>query len=395
MISNSKTFCINPWATLRISQNGDVGVCSYSKNVGNLNIVPLHELHQGTTINEIKGCIAKGEWHEACVYCKDAEEVGGRSDRLHANQVVDQSLIDSIDADPSKNYLSYLSINQSNLCNLSCTYCGPTHSTEWGKKLSIPINVTRIDIDSTIDYLTQHKDSLVGIMFGGGEPLLQKHTHLFLERLGTPDKQLKISLTTNLSVPLENNPVWKTIQQLGDAAVFCDWLVSFESIGDKFEYVRNGASWEVFKKNIKLLKDAGQVVTAHPAFGIYCAFDLVEYCDFCVENDLPIFWCDIFSPYQLDVRYLPSALRELVVSNIDAVLTKYKDHKLVPTATLIKYKDMAINGVSFVAPEANDKERADNILKFNQSIENTLKKTVWFADLWPAINQQLLTIAHD
>lgn len=395
MISSSKTFCPNPWSNLTITHNGKVGVCAYSWEIGDLTKNTLEEIHNGETIQEIKDHIAQGKWHDACSYCKNSEDLGGRSDRLHCIKMVKPELIDRIDSDPSQNYLSYFSVNQSNLCNLACTYCGPNNSTTWSKKMSIPINVDRVNIDSVIEYLTRSKDNIVGFMLGGGEPLLQKHTHRILEELSIPGKQLSVALTTNLSVPLENNPVWKSIQTLGDAAVCCNWLISFDSLGDKFEYVRDGASWEIFKKNVKLLKDARQLVTAHPAYGIYSAFDLVEYCDFCVENDIMIFWCDIFSPHQLDVRFLPEKLRELAIANIDAVLNKYQNHPLVPTETLVKYREMAVVGTAFNVPDATDSERAKQILSFNDNIEKTLKKQILFADLWPTIHQQLSTIAND
>jgi len=394
-VSSSKTFCVNPWINVRVTHDGNVGICSYSGNVGNLKDAPIEDILNGPIVNEIKECIKHETWHPVCSYCKNAEKHGGRSERLLTNDWGGPETIKLIDSDPSKNYPMSVAVNQSNLCNLSCTYCGPNNSTEWSKKLSIPINLISVESNGILDYLTAHADTITGIMLGGGEPLLQKNTYKILEILQKPDRQLKVAITTNLSVPLENNPVWKTVQHYGES-IACNWLISFESIGDKFEYVRNGASWETFKKNIQILTASHQYITAHPAYGIYCAFDLLEYCDFCVENDLKIFWCDIFAPHQLDIRYMPKELRDLAIQNIDAVLAKYKDNPHVLTETLVKYREMAVNGVSFASDgSTDDKVRAREILKFNSGIEQSLKKTTTFEDLWPAIHQQLSTIAND
>jgi len=85
----------------------------------------------------------------------------------------------------------------------------------------------------------------------------------------------------------------------------------------------------------------------------------------------------------------------VAIANIDAVLNKYQNHPLVPTETLVKYREMAVVGTAFNVPDATDSERAKQILSFNDNIEKTLKKQILFADLWPTIHQQLSTIAND
>lgn len=391
-ISDSKTFCPMPWINLVVNQAGDIRVCSYSKEIGNLNDGTISDIQRGKTLTEVKECIKNETWHSMCNYCEKAESIGGRSDRQQSLAWLKDNERDFINANPNGFYPVSISINQSNLCNLACTYCGPNNSSEWSKFHSIPVTVVRPETNKVLDFVVQHANTIDGIMLGGGEPLLQKHTHKFLELLANPNRQLKACVTTNLSVPLQNNPVMKTILAEGDN-IYTSWLISFEATGDQFEYVRHGAKWDTFKQNIQILKDAGQVVMAHPAYGIYCAFNLLEYCDFCVDNNLEIFWCDIFDPPELDVRFLPTELRMMAIANIDAVVAKYNNHPLVPTATLLKYKEMASIGSHFTNETTDDKSRAKKILEFNTNIEKILHKEKTFADLWPNIHQILTRIA--
>ena len=105
---------------------------------------------------------------------------------------------------------------------------------------------------------------------------MQKGLEQFLDYLD-PNK-VSVMITTNLSVNLENNPIYLRLRTWP----MVQWMISFDnSDQDKFEYVRHGASWTQFVNNIQVMKRDKQTVAAHPAYSIYCALDLMEYYDFC------------------------------------------------------------------------------------------------------------------
>lgn len=387
-ITESKTFCSAPWTDLRLGHNGAVGICSYSPDIGNSLTDKIADILKNQTITDIKNCIKNEEWHDNCTYCKGSETHGGRSERLNMINSIDPTVKEKIDLDVP--VLTNVSINWNNLCNLACTYCGENNSTKWAEKLSIPISMSRIDEESALEYILDKKDTVFGLLIGGGEPLLQKNIHTLINQLAKD--HLNITLTTNLSVPLTNNPVFKTI--IKHKNIIVNWMISFDGIGDKFEYVRDGASWDIFKKNIQILKDHGQRVIAHPAYGLYCATDVEEYCDFCVENELPIWWCDIFEPHELDIRFAPSEIRQLAINSIDKVLEKYQGRSELNLDTLIEYKKMAENGISFISDKNDDITRARKIIIFNHDIEQKLNKTTRFKNLWPDIQNILTNLSN-
>ena len=402
-LTDSPTFCPSPWSSLRLGTGGGVGVCPYSEDVGSTFNTPMDDIIYGKTLTAVRETISQGEWHPNCFYCRESESKGGRSQRLMNLDSMSEDLKNSIDANPTQFSLKDCSINWSNLCNLACNYCTPKISTGWQTALGNTVKVSSMG-DNSMSWLIENSDNLTFILIGGGEPLLHKNVNDLLLQLKRNTVHLYI--TTNLSVELETNPMFNTIKDNPNLRVV--WSISFDGIGDKFDYVRHGAKWDQFTKNINTLKKYNQQIEAHPAYGIYCAFDLIEYVDFCVENELNIFWCDVFNPMELDIRYAPKILRDLAIQNIDAVLEKYDDKNLaikLSLQTLYKYREMAKTGSYFFEPATfpnkhnsqidQNKQRAINILEFNKKIENQLPKKKSFADLWPNIHNILLQLSKN
>ena len=160
-----------------------------------------------------------------------------------------------------------------------------------------------------------------------------------------------------------------------------DWMISFDNANqDKFEYVRHGASWPQFVNNIQVMKRDRQKVQAHPAYSIYCALDLMEYYDFCADQELDIFWCELNHPEELDIRRQTVGLRQLAIEEIDRVIAKYQKQLHLSTNVLESYKMTLIDN-SYL----KNNQKVPNILKWHNDTEATLKKTTRFADLWPKL----------
>lgn len=385
MITNSPTFCALPWTSIRIGVNNSVGVCTYGQDlVYSVNRSFDENLTSAT--NEIKDCISRGEWHRSCQYCMNAETKGGRSIRLQYNTSTSAEVIKKITADPSIRILTDASINLSNLCNLTCNYCTPNISSAWAKVDGKTVEVRRMDT-TRVDYLMQNSQHLKNLIIGGGEPLLQKEVNTLLNGL---THEIFVCVTTNLSVNLETNPMFNTI--IGNKNLNVEWMISFDNTGDKFEYVRHGANWDLFCRNIEILKKYQQRITAHPVYCLYNALELKEYVDFCASNDLPIFFCDLFNPKELDIRYAPTSLRQLAIDSIDSV-TNYSN--IINTHDLLEYKKMARDGNHFTSGrDDSDSIRAASILQFNNKIENTLPKQKKFSELWPEIHNELVRLSQ-
>jgi hypothetical protein len=131
------------------------------------------------------------------------------------------------------------------------------------------------------------------------------------------------------------------------------------------------------------MKRDQQKVQAHPAYSVYCALDLMEYYDFCAEQDLDIFWCELTNPWDLDIRRQSRRLRQLAIDEIDQVVSKYQHLPRLSTDVLQRYRATLIDN-SYL----NNPQHVPDIIKWHQDIETTLNKTVKFVDLWPNLTKK-------
>lgn len=372
MITQSPTFCPAPWTSLNIDQTGRVMPCFHTGyELGNIKRIPIQQVLVDNPLRDLRQTMARGEWHNACAWCKRLEETTGTSGRTvrHA----DPDTLAAIDQDIEFFKLEHLVVNWSNLCNLTCVYCNPETSTAWQSVKRIPINHVKNKHDDLIELAQTQGHNIQGLSLGGGEPLLQKGLDKFLNYIN-PDK-VRVMVTTNLSMNLLTNPIYQMLKDWPSV----DWMISFDNADkEKFEYVRDGASWEQFVKNLRQMKKDNQQVKAHPAYSIYCALDLEEYYDFCDQENLSIFWCEINHPEALDMRRQPMALRQLAIQEIDQVVQRWQDHKDLAVDTLKRYRMTLQDNSYLISPDYNF-----DIFKWHKNIEQQLNKSNTFEQLWP------------
>lgn len=377
MISQSPTFCPAPWTSLNIDQAGEVSPCFHCVDmIGNIKKNTIQEVITGPVVNGMKQAMARGEWAPGCSWCRRLEETTGASGRT-VRRTSEETLAE-INTDPDFFKLEHLVVNWSNLCNLACVYCNPETSTAWQSIKKIPINHVKNEHADLIELARTQGHNIQGLSLGGGEPLLQKGLEQFLDYINPAT--VRGMITTNLSVDLETNAIYQRLKTWPQV----EWMISFDNAdSDKFEYVRHGASWAQFVKNIQTMKKDGLYVKAHPAYSIYCALDLMEYYDFCNQENIGIYWCELNNPIELDIRRQSNALRTLALNEINQVLTKYQGRIDLNVDVLEKYRGTLIDN-SYL----NNQESAPDIVNWHRNIETTLKKTTRFVDLWPNLIQK-------
>jgi organic radical activating enzyme len=341
--------------------------------LGNIKQKPIQQILLDQPLQELKTAMAQGEWHDACSWCKRLEETTGTSGRTVRE--LDSRSTAEIDANIDWFGLEHIVVNWSNLCNLTCVYCNPETSTAWQSVKRIPINHVKNEHQDLIELAQTHGHTIKGLSLGGGEPLLQKGLLEFLKHLNR--NKVNAMVTTNLSIDIASNPIYQELREWKNIR----WMISFDNADrQKFEYVRNGASWDQFVKNIDQLKQDRQFVWAHPAYSIYCALDLVEYYDFCDQQQMDIFWCELNHPWDLDIRRQPARARLEAVEEIDRCVAKYGQRPGMSPDALLRYRRTLL-----------DTSYLENIryecrtLDWHKNIEQELKKTVTFSQLWPKL----------
>lgn len=380
MITKSPTFCPAPWTSLNIDQAGETSPCFHCVDmIGNNKKMTIQEIIHGPKATSMKEAMARGEWHPGCSWCKRLEETTGTSGRTV--RYASPETLAAIDADMNFFKLEHLVVNWSNLCNLTCVYCNDQTSTAWQSIKKIPINYVKNEHEDLIELARTQGHNIQGLSLGGGEPLLQKGLDVFLSHLNPAT--VSVMVTTNLSMEITTNPIYQILKTWPTV----EWMVSFDNANkEKFEYVRDRANWEQFVKNLRQMKQDGQRVHAHPAYSIYCALDLVEYYDFCIEENLGVYWCELNHPMELDIRRHSEKLRNLAVEEINQVINKYGDRKSLAIDVLKTYRNTLLDN-SYLRDQENFK--SSDTLKWHVEIENTLKKTNKFIELWPELAKEM------
>ena len=389
-ITQSPTFCAAPWTSLNIDQTGRVMPCMYSGyELGNIKQMPIQQILLDSKIKDLRQTIARGEWHKACAMCKRLEATTGTSGRTRDRRT-DQQTLTAIDNDLDFFKLERFVVNWSNLCNLACVYCNNETSTAWQSINKIPINHVKNGHQDLLELAKTQGHNIQSLGLGGGEPLLQKGLVEFLDCLD-PHK-VSVMITTNLSMDITTNPVYQKLKDWPTVG----WMISFDNANkDKFQYVRHNAEWEQFVKNIRQMTAAGLRVIAHPAYSIYCAWDLLEYYDFCAVENLEIYWCELNHPHELDVRRHSLEIRQRAIEEIDQVVAKYSHQPNLDTAGLLRYR-MTLEDNSYIDHTLFDSQKRRTVIKtaftdWTSMTENKLKKTQTFQDLWPELEKMIIS----
>lgn len=383
MISKSPIFCSAPWTSVNIDQTGRTRPCfSFCQEIANIRSNTIQEIIQGP-FAEIKQHIARGEWHPGCHRCKTDEETTGASARTVRQ--IDPASLAAIDADINWFGLQHMIINWSNLCNLTCVYCNPDTSTAWQAALGQPIEFVRNKYEDILQLGREQGHNILGLSLGGGEPLLQKGLPEFLQYLNP--QQVHVLVTTNLAVDLDRSAVYQVLKTWPRVT----WQVSFDNVDPaRFEYVRRGASWLEFENNIYNMLEDGQLVKAHPAYSIYNALDLVPYYQYCEQKKLPIFWCNLSHPLELDIRRQNPTLRRRACEEIDRVLAQWgttdtqDNARGMDTIKLQGYKKQ-LEDVSYLFKSP---ERLDTI-RWHRAQEERFSCLRTFEQLWPELAQEM------
>ena len=192
----------------------------------------------------IQNELLNGRWAEGCTNCKSAELSNINSRRKGVNLIhKDKPLV-----------VSSIGLRYGTLCNSTCLICDETRSSAWAsellkksisirpeykfnKKLMPDLSEVLKDIDcSTITNVELH----------GGEPLLNSCTRDILDML--PIENLSVKINTN-------GTVWPEWMDKFTKTKSTEILFSIDDIGNRLEYLRPPAKFDVVTENIKKSKD--------------------------------------------------------------------------------------------------------------------------------------------
>jgi wyosine [tRNA(Phe)-imidazoG37] synthetase (radical SAM superfamily) len=190
----------------------------------------------------------KQGWISNCKECEQSEKLGKRSLRQYYNNILEDN-----------NSIQYWDLKINSTCNYACRMCDLSSSSTWDKILKSNIDQKWDKHYTKRDLGKWHKDSagLVDLMwnakvvkFTGGEPFLIPQVKKIIQTLVDKgwSKNINLAFISNGS---QDITAWNHLFEH-----FKSVHVSFsvDAIGERFEYIRPGASWETVKQNVELFQ---------------------------------------------------------------------------------------------------------------------------------------------
>jgi len=292
-------------------------------------------------IQQVKDTLSKTYYYPGCEVCFSEDKNNVRSRRVAQNKF-------SQDNNLSTQKLQSLGVRYGTLCNSKCMICNHHRSSSWvtdAEKLGLEIKDQHRFKKSLLPgvevfFENFDLDNLKFVEFHGGEPLMQKYPTEFLRKIKNLD-QLIVKFNTNLTVlPAPE------LQELLKKCKRVDFLLSVDDTGDRYEILRFPGKWDIFLKNMAIIKNLNYRVMAYNCLSSLNIFYCVDFYKWATKN----FGVEVHSQFVtdnkiLDISYLPQHAKDVVLEKVknykgkifDSIRNKLNIQKDDRSDRLVKY----------------------------------------------------------
>jgi len=260
---NKNTWCVNAEHSLSVGNDGGAKICCMIEHDLTNEGVPfnvaknsLDEIFNCSTASKIRTSLREGIRHEQCRKCWEEEDAGRSSKRLRDNQDSYRKFNGS--------GLKILEMNLGTTCNIKCRTCSPWSSSQWirewyeqkvkasGKSWEVYLK-EQTKFGSSYDAESLFWDSVHTVLpnlelmdFYGGEPFLSKKQWELIKTSAEKgySKNQKLHYNTNCTIWPEEHLDYLNQFKLLDIAF------SIDGVGERGEYVRYPAQWDVVQQNV-------------------------------------------------------------------------------------------------------------------------------------------------
>ena len=267
----SKTYCPIPFIHSHASVSGRYKPCCNSDVVDGSKYRNTEYNHsewfEHPEMEKLRNDMLTGVQNPMCDVCWDQEKIGSKSYRHHYIRRFK-------DADINNPKITYLDLKLSNECNLGCRMCDYKSSNQiykdmlelerqqiplpmnWGRSPNFEsiadenmMNAMPEDVFENVVSLLPH---LTDLKVTGGEPTITK------EFMTLIDYAIKNDYAKNIILSITTNGTRLTPDFIKKLGAFKQLRIniSFDGIGNNYEYIRYPFTWQMFKKRIQAIKEA-------------------------------------------------------------------------------------------------------------------------------------------
>ena len=343
-----KTICMLPWVSIETSPMGTTRPCCMAHDEitdengkkYDLNETNIEIAYHSRYMQNLREQFRAGEKPATCRRCWEEEAAGRDSKRIHS-QVRLKELYKQVDwenNDPDQ--LWFVDLKLGNICNLKCRICGSWSSSKWAeeelaympdlKNKKEHIAYTWLKQGAWPRKTTTFWDNMKALLpnikyfeFTGGEPwMIQEHWDLLQYAVDSGySKDIDIHYNTNATQwpRTKDFDAYALFQQFGRV----DIAFSIDNVGDRFEYERYGANWDIANKiidEIHLYKNNSiPNITTQLCFtiniqNVYYLDELLAWAE--TKQFGSIYFNMMHSPDHMSIQKMTPAAQELVLNKL-------------------------------------------------------------------------------
>lgn len=347
----NNTLCWYPFSQLALkSWNKDgiksAGPCCNIRHEGlkfEQGALPI-DIFYGDHMEEIRQSMLRGEKHSTCRVCWDEESWNkGSPDSYRlwsagTNDIVDINLLDP--------KLQALDFGFGEDCNMRCRMCKPGNSNklridykyfvdnkidttgiphfDWAN--NDPMHDVNVEPNShnTVylgvagkqwQNILDNINDLVYVKATGGETLQAKEFLYFI------DLAIQKDVAKNMTLLITTNGTKFTKKLVDKLKKFkkIELILSIESIGDNYEYIRYPIKWKTLEKNFAKVKDTNFDIKVSSVLSVYNAHYITELCEYFDGYRVSI---DLLNRNQyIDTKFLPVEIKSELIDDYEAITT--------------------------------------------------------------------------
>lgn len=332
-IKQNPAACYQPFSTLSLRRHDTTDI--HYTCCCNLNNGSIKTENQERFFQQLKNNIINGQLTAECSTCYRGESQGHFSERMRSLVSLDDKSFDEF----ATNYRAAsveLAVKFSNLCPLACRSCQGSDSSTFAKIVKDPDRYKVLNQDLTedpeswniiIDQIIRYKDSFdyPALHVIGGETLVQYGTKKLVTWMHEQQlsQYFELRTTTSLAVDIKK----ELFDHMLGFKNIC-FVLSIDSVGENYRYVRWPVSFEKVERNLDLLLEKEKIygrdfsLILSPVFSLNNIFYLRDYLDYFhqwMQNKnkfIEIRTTHLYHPEHLAVETLSPRYRSYLIDEI-------------------------------------------------------------------------------
>lgn len=382
-----KHICPAPWDHHCVNTNGANRLCCNSVT-SDKKFIHDFETYWKQDLARIRKEFTAGKRPAECESCWEKEDQGIKSLRQvfienYKTRNEWQNFLDRLDS--VSDYPVELDLKLGNYCNLSCRMCSSYSSSTYAKEFKQIYSDTKKDygLNNEEKNYVQNKwynsDKFVNLLekiissgvkrlkFTGGEPLMVPSVKTILEYCVKQNnaKDIEIVIITNGTLI---NQTWI---DLFKKFKYTTLIVSIDGTEYVYDYIRHPSTWKEFTSKLELLKDCGLYKMLAFTLQTYNVLDIENIVNLSREYNFDLNLIPLNQPDYLDVKYLPTELKDRALEKIYKI--NPKTQKEIEFLNNIKNK---------LQNNVQNQYLIDKLLDISYLKDKYKKQTIKNLDIW-------------